>query len=133
MSVTFTSEDLRYLRDQPLGRLATVDHHGAPQNNPVGFVVDEPTGQVLIGGNAMGTTRKFRNVERTGVAALVVDDIASTNPWTVRGIEVRGRAEAVRGIDPPLPGLSRDIIRITPSWIGSWGIAEGRPGLAVRT
>src|SRR6059058_635404 len=62
----FTPEELGYLRDQPLGRLATVDEQHAPQVVPVGFFVDEQTGDVSIGGIALGSTRKFRNVEATG-------------------------------------------------------------------
>jgi pyridoxamine 5'-phosphate oxidase family protein len=133
MDLPFTTQELAYLADQRIGRLATVDESGVPQNNPVGFFVDAATGQVLIGGTTMGKTRKFRNVESTGVAAFVVDDLASTDPWTVRGIEVRGSAEALRDVDPPMPGLSREIIRITPNWIGSWGIVAGYPGLTVRS
>jgi pyridoxamine 5'-phosphate oxidase family protein len=132
MDVTFTKHELAYLADQPIGRLATVDSRGEPQNNPVGFVVDPATGQILIGGTALGKTRKFRNVESSGVAAFVVDDVTSTDPWSVRGIEVRGRAEALRDVDPPKPGLSRESLRITPTWIGSWGIEPGRPGLTAR-
>ena len=33
----FTDAELGYLGSQRLGRLATVDAEGAPQNNPVGF------------------------------------------------------------------------------------------------
>jgi pyridoxamine 5'-phosphate oxidase family protein len=92
MPPTLTADDLAYLQSQHLGRLATVDATGAPQNNPIGFVVDEATGQILIGGMAMGETRKFRNVQRNPHVALVVDDLASVDPWVVRGIEVRGVA-----------------------------------------
>jgi pyridoxamine 5'-phosphate oxidase family protein len=133
MDLTFTTQELAYLDGQRIGRLATVAETGEPQNNPVGFFIDAATGQILIGGSTMGRTPKFRNVESTGVAAFVVDDLASTDPWTVRGIEVRGSAEALRNVDPPMPGLSREIIRITPRWIGTWGIAPGRPGLTVRS
>ena len=80
MPSRLTADDLAYLHSQPLGRLATVDPSGAPQNNPVGFVVDEVTGQVLIGGMAMGQSRKFRNVQRNPNVALVVDDLASASP-----------------------------------------------------
>src|SRR5581483_289975 len=97
----FAPEELNYLRGQLLGRLATVDERHAPQVVPVGFFVDEQTGDVSIGGRALGSTRKFRNVEATGRAALVVDDLVSTDPWRVRGIEIRGRAEARRDVDPP--------------------------------
>ena len=120
----FTPEELSYLRDQPLGRLATVDERHAPQVVPVGFFDDEGTGEVSIGGIALGSTRKFRNVEATGRAALVVDDLASIDPWKVRGIEIRGHAEARRDVDPPRPGMSRELILIHPDRIRSWGLSE---------
>ena len=132
MALTFTPAELEYLHNQRLGRLATVDGSGAPQNNPVGYVVDEATGQVLIGGHAMGETRKFRNVRVNRAVALVVDDLASTDPWTVRGIEVRGPAEALTDTDPPFPFMSREVIRITPTWIAQWGLDSDEPGMQIR-
>jgi pyridoxamine 5'-phosphate oxidase family protein len=129
---TLTPQELDYLRTQRLGRLATVDGSGAPQNNPVGFVVDEATGQLLIGGLAMGSSRKFRNVTTNPKVAFVVDDLASTDPWTPRGVEVRGQAEALVDVEPPMRGFSREIIRITPSWIGSWGIETDSFTMTVR-
>ena len=132
MPPTLTAHDLDYLNSQPLGRLATVDSNGAPQNNPVGFAIDEAAGQVLIGGMAMGETRKFRNVQRNPHVAFVVDDLASVSPWVVRGIELRGVAEALVDVDPPMSAMSREVIRVTPHWIHRWGIESGR-GLASRT
>jgi pyridoxamine 5'-phosphate oxidase family protein len=129
---TLTARELDYLRTQLLGRLATVDATGAPQNNPVGFVIDEATGQLLIGGLNMGTSRKFRNVTTNPNVAFVVDDLASTDPWTPRGVEVRGQAEALADVEPPMPGFSREIIRITPSWIGSWGVETDSFHMTVR-
>ena len=61
---------------------------------------------------------------RHPTAALVVDDIASTDPWTVRGVEIRGSAEALADVDPPMPGVSRELIRITPRRIISWGLGD---------
>jgi pyridoxamine 5'-phosphate oxidase family protein len=133
MALTFTADELAYLRSQHLGRLATVDPAGVPQNNPVGFFVDEATGRVTIGGLAMGKSRKFRNVQHNPGAALVVDDLASTDPWIVRGVEIRGSAEALVDVDPPMRGMSREVIRITPQWIGSWGVDASESGMKVRT
>ena len=122
MAATFTPDELAYLRAQRLGRLATVDAAGAPQNNPVGFFVDEATSQVAIGGRALAETRKFRNARRNPQVALVVDDLPSIDPWVVRGVEIRGTAEALVDVDPPRPGMSRDVLRITPQRIRSWGL-----------
>jgi pyridoxamine 5'-phosphate oxidase family protein len=117
---SFSAAELDYLDEQRLGRLATVDANGAPQNVPTGFVLDGS--DLVIGGTAMGRSRKFRNVAATGVAAFVVDDIPSTDPWTVRGVEVRGHARAVTDVEPHMPGMSREVIRITPDLIRSWGL-----------
>ena len=41
----------------------------------------------------------------------------------VRGIELRGTAEALTDVDPPIPGTSRAVIRIHPTRIITWGLA----------
>ncbi|MEV4354225.1 PPOX class F420-dependent oxidoreductase [Nonomuraea sp. NPDC049625] len=120
--MTFTSAELDYLSSQHLGRLASVSPDGQVQNNPVGFFVDAGTGTITIGGHAMGVSKKFRNVGKGSTVALVVDDLASVDPWVVRGIEIRGTAEALSDVDPPVPYFSREIIRITPRKITSWGL-----------
>jgi pyridoxamine 5'-phosphate oxidase family protein len=119
--MTFTPAELDYLRSQPLGRLATVDVDGVPQVNPVGFRITS-SGDVLIGGFALAKMRKYRNVAATGRAALVIDDLASRDPWTVRGIEIRGRAEATTSDPPAVPGATNDVIRVHPDTIFTWGI-----------
>jgi pyridoxamine 5'-phosphate oxidase family protein len=121
-----------YVRERLLGRLATVDARGAPQNNPVGVFVDEATGDLLVGGLDLARTRKFRNVQGNPYVAIVIDDLVSTSPWTVRGVEVRGTAEALEDVDPPRPGMSRAVIRIHPEWVGTWGLDPEAPGLTVR-
>ena len=126
--MSLTASQHAYLASQPLGRLATVHPTtGMPQNNPVAFTYNEATGTIDIGGYAMGTTRKFANVESTGKASLVVDDIASLDPWTVRGIEIRGTAEALRDIEPSTPYFSREIIRIHPTRVIAWGLNDPEP------
>src|SRR5690349_17032224 len=121
MTRTFTDAERRYLGSQRLGRLATVDPHGAPQNNPVAFYVTAES-QILIGGYHMGASRKFRNVQRNPNVAFVVDDLATIDPWTPRMIELRGTAEALVDVDPPFEGMSREIIRITPTWARTFGV-----------
>jgi pyridoxamine 5'-phosphate oxidase family protein len=117
----FSEAEREYLDSQRLGRLATVDDRGRPQNNPVGFFVRED-GTLDIGGYAMGTTRKWRNIGGNPEAAIVVDDIASVQPWKVRGIEIRGTAEQVTGPHEYGSVLSEELIRIHPRSIRSWGL-----------
>jgi pyridoxamine 5'-phosphate oxidase family protein len=120
----FTQAELDYMSTQQLGRLATVRPDGMPQVNPTAFFYDAERGTIDIGGFGMGQSRKFRNVEASGRAAFVIDDIKSVNPWVVRGVEIRGTAEALTGQEPPMPGMSGEIIRIHPRRIISWGLGE---------
>ena len=118
----FTQAELDYLATQPIGRLATVSPNGQVQNNPTNFFVEADSGTIVIGGGALGRSKKFRNVQHGSSVAFVVDDLASADPWTPRGIEIRGKAVALTDHEPPRPGLSREIIRITPARIISWGL-----------
>jgi pyridoxamine 5'-phosphate oxidase family protein len=120
--MSFTPAERNYLGTQRLGRLATVDRDGSPQNNPVGFEYNPKTGTIDIHGRNLGATRKFRNVTTNGRVAFVVDDIASLQPWQVRGIEIRGRAEALVEDSPSRSYFSPEVIRIHPAQIFSWGI-----------
>jgi pyridoxamine 5'-phosphate oxidase family protein len=111
----FSRDELEYLHSGLLGRLATVGRDGTPHIPPVGvFSHNAGLGTIDIGGRDMASTKKFRDVGRSGRAAFVVDDILQP-PWRPRGIEVRGRAEAVEG--------ARALIRIHPERIVSWGIS----------
>ncbi len=127
----FTQAELEYLATQHIGRLATVSPGGHVQNNPTNFFLDAGTGTIVIGGGALGRTKKFRNVQRGSTVAFVVDDLVTLDPWTPRGIEVRGTAAALTDHEPPLPGLSREVIRITPTKIISWGLEEPRTSRTV--
>lgn len=91
----FTDAELDYLASQRLGRLATAQPDGTLQVNPVGFRCDPDTGTIAIVGYRMAASRKFRNVAANGRAAFVVDDIPSVQPFRVRSLEIRGRAEAI--------------------------------------
>lgn len=130
--MSFTPAERNYLGTQRLGRLATVDRNGSPQNNPVGFEYNPKTGTIDIHGRNLGATRKFRNVAANGRVAFVVDDIASLQPWRVRGIEIRGRADAVTGEAPSRDYYSHEVIRIHPEQIFSWGIEPGADGMQSR-
>lgn len=117
----FTNAELAYLTDERrLGRLATVGANGTPHVVPVGLTYNRAQDAIDVGGRDLEGTKKYRDVERTGRAAIVVDDLASTDPWRPRGIEIRGRAEAI--------GEQRPVIRIHPQRIVSWGIESKELG-----
>jgi pyridoxamine 5'-phosphate oxidase family protein len=117
-----TTAEIEYLEGQRLGRLATIQPDGSPQVKPVGFRYNAELDTIDIAGFRMSVSQKFRNVSRDGRAALVVDDIASTRPWRVRFLEIRGTAEAVPG--PDGGGADTALIRIHPRRILSFGIEE---------
>jgi pyridoxamine 5'-phosphate oxidase family protein len=122
--MTFTPDELAYLATQRLGRLATMAPQGDLQNNPVSFHVNAD-GTIDIRGRQMGQTRKFRNVRTHPQVAFVVDDIVSVSPWQVRCLEIRGEAEALEDVDPPAPYFSREVIRIHPRRVISFGFEAG--------
>lgn len=125
----FTERELTYLREQRLGRLATVRADGTVQNNPVGFGYNEKLQTIDIGGRNMAASQKFRNVAAGSKVAFVVDDIASLDPWTVRCLEIRGDAEALVEPTDSAVHVAGPIIRIHPRRIISFGIdADVRPG-----
>ena len=123
MSV-FNDVELDYLTGgRRLGRLASVGADGTPHVVPVGWIYNAARDSIDIGGHELERTKKFRDVARGGRAAIVIDDLASTDPWRPRGIEVRGRGEA---IELPTP-----LIRIYPERIVSWGLAQSRSARTV--
>jgi pyridoxamine 5'-phosphate oxidase family protein len=60
--------------------------------------------------------------------ALDIDDIVAMDPWTVRGLEIRGTAAALSDVAPPVQFMSREVIRITADWIVAWGLDSDGPG-----
>ena len=117
----FTEKEIRYLNEQRLGRLATVDAEGSPHVVPVAFRYNQDLDAVDIGGHNFAGSKKFRDVGRTGKAAIVVDDVIP--PWRPRGIEVRGRAEVrSEGGKEIMENFAEEIIRIHPRRIVSWGV-----------
>ncbi len=98
--------------ERRLARIATVGVDGMPHVVPVGWTFNPELDTIDVGGRDNGATKKFRDVVRSGKAAIVIDDVLP--PWKPRGIEVRGRAETVGGDQP--------LIRIHPDLTRSWGL-----------
>lgn len=128
----YTQAEVEYLNNQLIGRFATVGHSGEPQVAPVGVFYDPQQGGVVITGHAGGgftSTQKWRNVLARPDVSFVIDDLASVDPWTPRGIEIRARAETHNDggetigerIDANMPFDSAWIL-LRPRRILSWGI-----------
>lgn len=114
----FTEKELAYLRSQPLIRIGTVSVDGQPNVDSVGFEFDGT--HFYIGGIRFDKSRKYKNVEAGNTkVSLIVDDLASTQPWTPRGIRIDGVAEIVQRQEQSGPAPAFAIKPVT-SW--SWGI-----------
>jgi pyridoxamine 5'-phosphate oxidase family protein len=119
----FTDAEIAYLNSQRLCRLATVGASGQPHVVPVAYRYNSELEVIDIGGHDFAKRKKFRDVSHNPRVALVVDDIASTNPWRVRGIEIRGEAEVLMTGGADLgPGFDPEMFRITPRRVFAWGL-----------
>ena len=123
--VSFTDDEVSYLRSQPIARLASVGRDQQPDVVPVAFEFDGTHFWVGGSGETVLRTRKVRNVEAgRGKVALVVDDMVSFDPFIARGIRVYGEAAGpVERVGIMGQGF---YLRITPSISWSWNMA-GEP------
>jgi len=110
----FSDAEAEYLAENFIGRVATTSTSGQPHVVPVGYRFDGST--ITFGGWNLAKSLKFRNLMSNDKVAFVVDDVISTKPWKVRGVEIRGKAELVTSGD----GVS--MIRVIPLNIRSWGL-----------
>jgi len=125
MSV-FTKEERQYLLSGVrLGRLATVGSDGTPHVVPTSFATTQTTTPSTSAATISPNERSSATSSKNPKVAFVVDDIASVNPWRVRGIEIRGEAEVLdTGGTELMQGFAPGMFRIAPKRIVSWGLEE---------
>ena len=114
---TFTEAELHYLSTHPIMRFASASPTGKPDVSPVVFQVEGDT--ITSGGFDIPKTVRYRNITVNPQVTVVVDDLASADPWSPRGIKLIGTATIEDG----------PLFRITPSVIISWGINDTTPGV----
>lgn len=117
----FSEAEVNYLKSQRLARVASASPKGVPEVSPVGFEFD---GRYFwVGSHSQEIfprTRRYRNIAGgNDRVSLVVDDLASVDPWRPRGVKVSGKAEVLD--HDGIFGKGR-YIRITPRVSASWGI-----------
>jgi pyridoxamine 5'-phosphate oxidase family protein len=123
MSV-FTDLEIEYMAGQRLGRIATVGADGQPHVVPTSFRYNAGEDAIDVGGMRMSQTKKTRDVQRTGRASIVIDDVLP--PWQPRMIEVRGTAEVIATGGKAFGDNFEDtIVRIRPTRIIAFGIDPG--------
>ena len=129
MSV-FTPAEIAYLQSQRLARIAT-SADGQPHVVPVAFRYNPETDTIDVGGHGFAQRKKFRDVQRNPRVAIVVDDLASVDPWRPRMLEVRGEAEVLStGGDSVGRGFDPEMFRIKPRRIVSIGVDGEGPFLS---
>ena len=116
----FTDLELAYLSGQPLMRFASASPTGQPDVATVAFSVEGD--EIVTAGFNIAKTQRYRNIQDNPRAMVVIDDLAALEPWSPRGIKVRGRAR----IEQDAGG---ERFRITPEVIWSWGINQPGPGI----
>ncbi|CAB4994439.1 MAG: PPOX class F420-dependent oxidoreductase [Actinobacteria bacterium] len=116
----FTVAELNYLKSQPLMRFASASVNGRPDVAPVVFEIDD--NDILTGGFDITHTVRYKNIQSNPRVSVVVDDLASINPWSPRGIKIIGGA-----IIEKFNGSQR--FRISPEVIISWAINDTTPGI----
>jgi len=116
----FTEKELAYLEAQPLMRFASASPKGRPDVATVVFSVDGD--DIVTTGFDIAKTIRYRNITNNPRATVVIDDLASVDPWAPRGIKVRGSAR----IEEDASGQR---FRITPEVIWSWGINDATEGI----
>jgi pyridoxamine 5'-phosphate oxidase family protein len=124
VSRPFTNAEFAYVRTQRLCRLATVGADGRPHVVPTSFRVNDD-GTVDIGGHGFAERKKWRDVAANPWVAVVIDDLATLEPWRPRMVEIRGRAERRdTGGDDLGPGFDPAHFHITPEKIASFGVDD---------
>lgn len=120
--MSFSDDELDYLRSQRIARIATVGTDGQPDAVPVGFEYDGT--HLYVGGIDPVKTRKFRNVQAGNTkVAVVLDDLPSIDPWVPRYLRIYGEAELVERTGRFGAGT---YLRITPTTSWSFNL-EGKP------
>ena len=120
----FTEQELAYLAGQPLMRFASASPTGQPDVATVAFSVDGD--DIVTAGFDIAKTVRYRNIGANPRAAVVIDDLAALDPWTPRGIKVRGRVR-IEGPGEGEGGGQR--FRISPEVIWSWGVNDPGEGI----
>ena len=95
----------------------------------MGYRYNPQEDAIEIGGHGGFTKRKkYRDVAANRRVAFVIDDVPSVNPWTVRGVEIRGEAEILTTGGTALgPGFDPEMFRIRPKRIISIGLEGEGP------
>jgi pyridoxamine 5'-phosphate oxidase family protein len=110
--IVFTDDEVAFLTQSRLARIATCSSEGQPHVVPVVYEFDGVA--FYFTGWNLEKSLKFRNIVENKKVAIVIDDLVSVCPWRPRGLEVRGEAELAKE-------GGRPYVKVTPLVKKSWG------------
>ena len=110
--VDFTDDEVSFLTQSRLARVATASIEGQPHVVPVVYEFDGMA--FYFTGWNLEKSLKFRNLVENKKVAMVIDDLLTVCPWKPRGLEVRGMAELGKEDGRPY-------VKVTPLVKRSWG------------
>ena len=110
--VTFTDDEVAFLTQSRLARVATASVEGQPHVVPVVYEFDGTA--FYFTGWKLEKSLKFQNLVQNKKVAMVIDDLVTVSPWRPRGVEVRGVAEL--GTEG-----GRPYVKVSPLVKRSWG------------
>jgi pyridoxamine 5'-phosphate oxidase family protein len=111
-AVAFTEDEVAFLSQSRLARVATASSEGQPHVVPVVYEFDGSA--FYFTGWNLEKSLKFKNLIENKKVALVIDDVVTVSPWRPRGLEVRGVAEL--GSEG-----GRAYVKVSPMVKRSWG------------
>jgi pyridoxamine 5'-phosphate oxidase family protein len=120
-----SDQEIDYLRSHRLGRLATTGPAARPHVVPVGYRLEDDV--LKIGGHDLegrGQNRLYlRHLRANPRAAIVVDDVDTSQGWRPSGILIKGEARLHDSGGERLgPGFGPAWLEIVPDYASSWGI-----------
>jgi pyridoxamine 5'-phosphate oxidase family protein len=111
-AVEFTEDEIVFLTQSRLARVATASSDGQPHVVPMVYEFDGA--EFYFTGWNLEKSLKFRNLLENKKVAVVIDELLTVCPWRPRGLEVRGVAEFGRED-------GRSYVKVTPLVKRSWG------------
>ncbi len=102
-----------------LACIATSTPDGQPHVVPLRALLNEAGDKVIVLGNAMAQSYKYRQVKKNAKVAIVWDGDNPEPPHPIFGVEVRGTAVIKQGKDDKDPHFE-----VTPTKVFSWGLNE---------
>ncbi|MFD3619466.1 pyridoxamine 5'-phosphate oxidase family protein [Streptomyces sp. NPDC058676] len=124
----FSAQEVGFLQEHLLGRLATSGKSGKPHVVPIRYHFDPDREVIKIGGRSLegrGQERLYvRHLRVNPQAALVVDDVPDEQAWQPRGILIKGRRSCIRRVGGEAlgPGFGPNWVEVAPDFVTSWGI-----------